>query len=79
MHDSAWSTDLTVEVDGHGVVSHTGSAVLRLVADGTGLTDTRHDAHPPTQEPLPDRGTGATDTTSAPPAATTRTTDQQRR
>lgn len=38
MHDSAWSKDLSVEVDGHGVVSHTGSAVLRLLADNTGLT-----------------------------------------
>ncbi len=38
MHDSAWSKDLTVEVAGHGVVSHTGSAVLRLIADNTGLT-----------------------------------------
>ena len=39
MHDNAWSKDLTVEVDGHGVVSHTGSAVLRLLADNSGLTD----------------------------------------
>jgi len=38
VHDSAWSKDLTVEVGGHGVVSHTGSAVLRLIADNTGLT-----------------------------------------
>jgi len=38
VHDSAWSKDLTVEVAGHGVVSHTGSAVLRLIADNTGLT-----------------------------------------
>ena len=38
MHDSAWSKDLTVEVAGHGIVSHTGSAALRLVADNTGLT-----------------------------------------
>ena len=38
MHDSAWSRDLTVEVGGHGVVSHAGSAVLRLLADRTGLT-----------------------------------------
>ena len=38
MHDSAWSNDLTVEVGGHGVVSHAGSAVLRLLADRTGLT-----------------------------------------
>jgi hypothetical protein len=35
---NAWSNDLTVEVGGHGVVSHAGSAVLRLIADGTGLT-----------------------------------------
>jgi Transposase DDE domain group 1 len=35
---NAWSTDLTVEVGGHGVVSHAGSAVLRLIADRTGLT-----------------------------------------
>jgi Transposase DDE domain group 1 len=38
VHDSAWSFGLTVEVAGHGVVSHTGSAVLRLIADNTGLT-----------------------------------------
>ena len=38
MHDSAWSKDLTVEVGGHGVVSHAGSAVLRMLADATGLT-----------------------------------------
>ena len=38
MHDNAWSKDLTVDVDGHGVVSHTGSAAVRLLADRTGLT-----------------------------------------
>ena len=38
MELNAWSDDLTVEVGGHGVVSHAGSAVLRLLADGTGLT-----------------------------------------
>jgi hypothetical protein len=38
VHDNAWSKNLRVEVDGHGVVSHTGSAVLRLIADNTGLT-----------------------------------------
>jgi hypothetical protein len=38
VHDNGWSKDLTVEVDGHGVVSHTGSAALRLLADNTGLT-----------------------------------------
>jgi hypothetical protein len=37
---NAWSNDLTVEVGGHGVVSHAGSAVLRLIADRTGLTAT---------------------------------------
>jgi hypothetical protein len=35
---NAWSDDLSVEVGGHGVVSHAGSAVLRLLADNTGLT-----------------------------------------
>jgi hypothetical protein len=35
---TAWSRDLTVEVAGHGVVSHTGSGALRLLADRTGLT-----------------------------------------
>jgi hypothetical protein len=35
---TAWSKDLTVEVAGHGVVSHTGLAVVRMIADGTGLT-----------------------------------------
>ena len=39
MHDSAWSKGLTVEVGGHGVGSHAGSAVLRLLADRTGLTE----------------------------------------
>jgi len=38
VHDSAWSKDLTVEVGGRGVVSHAGLAVLRLLADRTGLT-----------------------------------------
>lgn len=38
MELNAWSRDLSVEVGGHGVVSHAGSAVLRLLADGTGLT-----------------------------------------
>jgi DDE family transposase len=35
---NGWSKDLTVEVGGHGVVSHAGSAVLRLLADRSGLT-----------------------------------------
>jgi Transposase DDE domain group 1 len=35
---TAWSKDLTVEVAGHGVASHAGSAAVRALADGTGLT-----------------------------------------
>jgi hypothetical protein len=27
-----------VEVDGHGIINHTGTAVLRLLADDLGLT-----------------------------------------
>ncbi|MCA1671377.1 MAG: IS1380 family transposase [Actinobacteria bacterium] len=38
MELTAWSKDLTVEVAGHGVVSHAGSAAVRVLADGTGLT-----------------------------------------
>ena len=38
MEFTAWSQDLRVEVAGHGVVSHVGSAVVRMIADGTGLT-----------------------------------------
>ncbi|MDQ4032258.1 MAG: IS1380 family transposase, partial [Actinomycetota bacterium] len=38
MESTAWSKDLSVEVAGQGVVSHTGSAAVRLIADGTGLT-----------------------------------------
>ena len=34
----AWSKGLDVEVGGHGVVSHAGSAATRLLADRTGLT-----------------------------------------
>jgi hypothetical protein len=29
---------MTEEVPGHGVVSHAGSAAVRVLADGTGLT-----------------------------------------
>jgi hypothetical protein len=35
---TGWSRDLTVEVAGQGVVNHAGSAALRLIADGVGLT-----------------------------------------
>lgn len=33
-----WSRDLRVEVGGRGVISHTGSVALRVLADRTGLT-----------------------------------------
>jgi hypothetical protein len=39
VESTAWSKDLAVEVAGHGVVSHVGSAAVRLIADRTGLTE----------------------------------------
>jgi len=36
---SGWARDLRVEVAGSGVVAHTGSAAVRLLADRSGLTD----------------------------------------
>ncbi|MBV8541664.1 MAG: IS1380 family transposase [Pseudonocardiales bacterium] len=38
MDVTAWSKGLSVEVGGHGVVSHVGSGLLRLAADRVGLT-----------------------------------------
>lgn len=38
MEPTAWSKDLAVEVGGQGVVSHAGSAAVRLIADRLGLT-----------------------------------------
>ena len=38
MDVTAWSRGLSVEVGGHGVVSHVGSGLLRLAADRVGLT-----------------------------------------
>lgn len=35
---TVWSKGLSVEVGGHGVVSHVGSGLLRMVADRVGLT-----------------------------------------
>jgi hypothetical protein len=35
---SSWSKDLAVEVAGRDVINHAGAAVLRLLADRTGLT-----------------------------------------
>jgi hypothetical protein len=36
---TAWSNRLSVEVGGHGVVSHVGSGLLRMAADRVGLTN----------------------------------------
>ena len=38
MHITGWSKNLEVTADGQGVVSHAGLALLRLLADKTGLT-----------------------------------------
>ena len=35
---TGWARDLTVEVAGRGVVNHAGSAALRMIIDGIGLT-----------------------------------------
>src|SRR3954471_25045122 len=36
---TGWSRDLSVEVGGRGVISHAGTAAVRLLADRTGLTE----------------------------------------
>ena len=62
MEFTAWSQDLTVEVAGHGVVSHAGSAVVRMIADGTGLTAGLSQAlHRRGFVPVHDRGRVLTD------------------
>lgn len=38
MQSTAWSKDLRVTADGTGVVSHVGTALLRMLADRAGLT-----------------------------------------
>ena len=38
MQSTAWAKDLRVTADGSGVVSHVGAALLRMLADRTGLT-----------------------------------------
>ena len=38
MQSTAWSRDLRVTADGTGVVSHVGTALLRMLADRSGLT-----------------------------------------
>ena len=39
VHITGWSTKLEVTGDGQGVVSHAGLALLRQLADKTGLTE----------------------------------------
>jgi hypothetical protein len=77
---NAWSNDLTVEVGGHGVVSHAGSAVLRLIADNSGLTGALSTAlRRRGFTPVHDRGRVLVDTVRAhqrnPPAGRRRSTD----
>lgn len=63
MEPTAWSKDLAVEVAGHGVVSHAGSAAVRLLADGTGLTGALSKALARRGfSPVHDRGRVLTDT-----------------
>ena len=38
MQTTNWSRDLGVEVRGDDVVSHTGSVIVRMLADNIGLT-----------------------------------------
>lgn len=38
MHGTGWSRDLSVDIGGRDVINHAGAAVLRLLADRTGLT-----------------------------------------
>jgi hypothetical protein len=54
---TAWSRSLSVEVGGHGVVSHVGPGLLRLVADRVGLTSALSAALTrPSFWPVHDRG-----------------------
>lgn len=57
MDVTAWSKGLSVEVGGHGVVSHVGSGLLRLAADRVGLTSALSTALTrPSFWPVHDRG-----------------------
>jgi Transposase DDE domain group 1 len=59
---TAWSKGLSVEVGGHGVVSHVGSGLLRLAADRVGLTGALSGALTrPGFWPVHDRGRVLTD------------------
>jgi hypothetical protein len=58
----SWPKGLVVEVGGHGVVSHAGSAATRMLADRTGLTGGLSQALArPGFAPLHDRGRVVTD------------------
>jgi hypothetical protein len=58
----SWSKGLDVEVGGHGVVSHAGSAATRLLADRAGLTGGLSGALARREfAPLHDRGRVLTD------------------
>ena len=62
MDSLSWSTGLDVEVGGHGVVSHAGSAATRLLADRAGLTGGLSGALARREHaPLHDRGRVLTD------------------
>jgi hypothetical protein len=39
VHGNGWSRDLSVDIGGRDVINDAGAAVLRLLADRTGLTD----------------------------------------
>ena len=57
---TGWSKSLEVSADGAGIVSHAGLALLRLLADKTGLTGglSRALASPAAADPRPGPGDG---------------------
>src|SRR4051812_13359763 len=57
VQSTAWSKDLRVTADGAGVVSHVGTALLRMLADRAGLTGALSGALARTRwSPVHDRG-----------------------
>jgi Transposase DDE domain group 1 len=61
VHNTGWSKNLEVTGDGHGVVSHAGLALLRQLADKTGLTGGLSRALASPRLLIHDRGRVATD------------------
>ena len=60
---SGWARDLRVEVAGQGVVAHTGSVAVRLLADRSGLTGRLSRVlNPKNALVMHDRGRAMTDT-----------------